>query len=129
MHRQGELKRLIEKCLESKEWAGSIPLIAATVSMSPEELNGFASDLLERLKSGVVAIGSIVGERCQLLVAVSPDFVKKNIYAQGLIKEVAPLIQGGGGGKQNLAQAGGKDPLGLPKALDQIRHLLKEMKC
>jgi len=41
-----------------------------------------------------------------------------------LIKEVAPLIQGGGGGKQNMAQAGGKDPQGLPKALEQIRKIL-----
>ncbi|EKE07858.1 MAG: hypothetical protein ACD_17C00496G0002, partial [uncultured bacterium] len=40
------------------------------------------------------------------------------------IKEVAPLIQGGGGGKQNMAQAGGKNPAGLPKALDKVRELI-----
>jgi alanyl-tRNA synthetase len=77
------------------------------------------------MKSGVVALGTTTGDRCQLLIAVSPDLVEKNIHAQILIKEVAPLIQGGGGGKQTMAQAGGKDPHGLPKALDKIRHILK----
>jgi alanyl-tRNA synthetase len=123
--RKGALKGLIESCLISKEKVGGISLIAKEVALSSEELTEFASDLLHQLKSGVVALGAKVGERCQLLVAVSADLVEKQVSAAGLIKEAAPLIQGGGGGKQNLAQAGGKDPLGLPKALDKIRHLLK----
>lgn len=124
-HRKGQLKQLIEKCLSHKEKVGSISLIAAEVSMAGEEMSEFANDLIQQMKSGVVALGATMGERCQLLIAVSPDLVDQQINAAGLIKEVAPLIQGGGGGKQNLAQAGGKDPLGLPKALDKIRHILK----
>ena len=127
--RKGQLKHLLEKCLSHKEHFGSIVLVAAEVSIPAEELNGFAEDLMVQLKSGVVAVGANVGERCQLVIAVSPDLVQKNIHAQALIKEAAPLIQGGGGGKQNLAQAGGKDPQGMPKALDKIRHILKEAKC
>jgi alanyl-tRNA synthetase len=84
----------------------------------------FAEELLQRLKSGVIALGSATPEKCQLLIAVSQDLVQKNIHAQTLIKEVSPLIQGGGGGKPNLAQAGGKDPSGLPKALSKLRELL-----
>jgi alanyl-tRNA synthetase len=57
---------------------------------------------------------------------VSQDLVQKNIHAGALIKEAAPLIKGGGGGKHNLAQAGGKDPQGLSKAFDKIRQTLKE---
>ncbi len=124
--RKGQLKQLLDKCLTHKEKVGSIALIAAEVAVGTEELNEFANDLIQQLKSGVVALGATIGERCQLLIAVSPDLVQKNINAQMLIKEVAPLIQGGGGGKQTLAQAGGKDPLGLPKALDKIRHILKD---
>lgn len=123
--RKGQLKGLIETCLSRKEKVGGISLIATEVSISSEELTEFANDLMHQLKSGVVALGAKVGERCQLLVAVSADLVEKQVSAAGLIKEAAPLIQGGGGGKQNLAQAGGKDPHGLPKALDKIRHLLK----
>lgn len=123
--RKGQLKQLLEKCLNAKEKVGSVALIAKEVEVPTEDLNDFASDLIHQMHSGVVALGVKFGERCQLLVAVSPDLVQKNIHAQTLIKEVAPLIQGGGGGKQNMAQAGGKDPHGLPKALDQIRHILK----
>ena len=127
--RKGQLKQLLDKCLSHKEKAGSISFIAEEVAVASEDLTAFAEDLLLALKSGVVALGARMGERCQLLVAVSPDWVAKNIHAQSLIKEAAILIQGGGGGKQNLAQAGGKDPQGLPQALDKIRDLLKEAKC
>ncbi len=123
--RKGELKELLEKCLSHKEKVGSIALIATEISIATEELSDFANDLIQQMRSGVVALGATMGERCQLLIAVSPDLVQKNIHAQTLIKEVAPLIQGGGGGKQTMAQAGGKDPHGIPKALDKIRHLLK----
>jgi alanyl-tRNA synthetase len=126
-YRKGQLKQLLDRCLAHKEHVGAISLIAVEVALSADELNEFAGELIAQMKSGVVALGLSQGERCQLLVAVSPDLVQKNIHAQALIKEVAPLIQGGGGGKQNLAQAGGKDPQGLPKALDKIRHILKDV--
>ncbi len=122
--RKGNLKQLLEKCLLHKEKAGSIELIAMEIAIDSEEMSEFANDLIHQMRSGVVALGATVGERCQLLIAVSPDLVAKQINATSLIKEVAPLIQGGGGGKQNLAQAGGKDPHGLPKALDKIRNIL-----
>ncbi len=124
-HRKGLLKQLSDACLSQKEKAGHISLIAQEVAIDADEMTAFAEELLRHLKSGVVALGAKVGERCQLLIAVSPDLVQKNIHAAALIKEAAPFISGGGGGKQNLAQAGGKDPKGLSKALDKIRELLK----
>lgn len=126
IHRKGQMKQLLEECLLQKEKMGNSFFIAKEISLEPQEMTSFAEDLLQNMKSGVVALGVNLGEKCQLLVAVSPDLVQKNIHAQGLIKEVAPLIQGGGGGKQNMAQAGGKDPKGLSKALDKIRDLLNE---
>lgn len=128
-HKKGELKQLATRYASHPEKMGSISLVAAEVAIEADDLAPFADELLAQLKSGVVAIGASVGERCQLLIAVSPDLVQKNIHAQSLIKEAAPYIQGGGGGKQNLAQAGGKDPSGMGQALDKIRHLLKEAKC
>jgi len=125
--RKKELKGFLNSCLSLKETSGSISLIAQEVAVPPEELSAFAGDLLDQLKSGVVALGARFGERCQLLIAISADLVSKNINAQAIIKEVAPLIQGGGGGKQNMAQAGGKDPSGLPKALEKIRAILKDV--
>ena len=80
----------------------------------------------QSLKSGVVALGIKTQDRCQLLIAVTQDLVQKNILASNLIKEAAPLIGGGGGGKQTLAQAGGKHPAGMAMALDKIRELLNK---
>lgn len=124
-HRKGQLKQLLTQCLSYKQQVGSVSLIAEEVSIGADEMAGFADDLLKELQSGVIALGTTSGERCQLLIAVSPDLVQKNIFASTLIKEIAPLIQGGGGGKQNLAQAGGKDPSGMKKALERVRQLLK----
>ncbi|MBI5272384.1 MAG: alanine--tRNA ligase [Chlamydiia bacterium] len=125
-HRRGRMKQLAAQCLAHKEQAGAIPLIAQEVDVPAEDLPLFAEELLLHLKSGVVVLGAKGQDRCQLLVAVSADLVQKQIHANTLIKEAAPLIQGGGGGKQNLAQAGGKDPSGLLKAFDKIRHSLKD---
>lgn len=127
--RKGRMKVLLEECLEHKEAMGESHFIAQEIALETEEMTPFAEELLARLKSGVIVLGTDLGEKCQLIVAVSPDLIQKNIHAHMLIKEIAPLIQGGGGGKQNLAQAGGKDPKGLPKALEKIRHLLQTTKC
>ena len=79
-----------------------------------------------QLRSGVVVLGVKMGERCQMAIAVSEDLVKQHIHATALIKAIAPLIQGGGGGKQTLAQAGGKHSQGMTEAFEKVRHLLEE---
>jgi len=126
IHRKEKLQVLAEQCMARKETIGLFHLIAQEVHVESEDLNAFADELVQKLKSGVVVLGIKTGDRCQLVVAVSSDLVQKNILASQLIKEAAPLIQGGGGGKQTLAQAGGKNPAGLPQALDKIRQFLKK---
>ncbi|MBM3184305.1 MAG: hypothetical protein FJZ64_03260 [Chlamydiae bacterium] len=123
-HRKGRLKELADEMAHKKEKVGSLHLIAQEVALTSEELATFAEELLLTLKSGIVALGATTGEKCQLLIAVSQDLVKQ-INAVALIKEAAPHIAGGGGGKPHLAQAGGKDPKGLQKALNTIREKLK----
>ncbi len=123
--RKGQMKVLLEECLTHKESMGSSFFIAQEIALQTDEMTPFAEELLGKIKSGVIVLGASQGEKCQLVIAVSPDLVQKNIHAQNLIKEIAPLIQGGGGGRQNLAQAGGKDAKGLPKALEKIRELLR----
>lgn len=125
IHRKAKLKEISEQCMSRKEKIGSLHLIAQEVHVESEDLNSFADELVQKLQSGVVALGIKTGDRCQLVIAVSSDLVQKNILASQLIKEAAPLIQGGGGGKQTLAQAGGKNPAGMPQALDKIRQILK----
>ena len=57
-------------------------------------------------------------------MAVSDDKTKEGLKAGDLIKAIAPAINGGGGGRPNLAQAGGKNPAGIKDALDQAKNYL-----
>jgi alanyl-tRNA synthetase len=97
-------------------------LIARIVTAPIEDVPLLAQEIMNQLCSGIVAIGAVSGEKCCLLIQVSED-LSSRFNAQELIKEAAVFIQGGGGGKASLAQAGGKNPSGLPKALQRIREI------
>lgn len=127
--RNQEIKTLKETALKSAETIGNISFINQEIDLLPEEMNIFVEELLAKLKTAVVAIGSVVADRCQIVVGVSQDLVAQGILANNLIKEVAGLIQGGGGGKPNLAQAGGKNPKGLTQALEMIKTTVKQKIC
>lgn len=126
--RKEKLKALAEQCIAHKEHVGPFSLIAQEVHVESEDLNTFADELIHKMKSGVVALGVKTGDRCQLVIAVSSDLVQKNILASNLIREAAPSIEGGGGGKPSMAQAGGKKPTGLKDAFAKIRHSLMAAK-
>ncbi len=126
LFKKKEIHTLAEQFLRhSKEFVGSIHFLAQETALGTEELGWLAEELLLQMKSGVVALASTGEEKCQLLVAVSPDLVQKGLHASALIKEASPCIGGGGGGKNHLAQAGGKNPKGLPLAFQKIKTLLQ----
>jgi alanyl-tRNA synthetase len=60
-----------------------------------------------------VVLAAERGPKAQLIVAASKDIAGRRVHAGNLVKELAPLIGGGGGGRPDLAQAGGKDPSGI----------------
>jgi alanyl-tRNA synthetase len=68
-------------------------------------------------------LGTARGDRALLLAAVTKDLTKK-YHAGNIIKQIAPLIGGGGGGKPDMAQAGGKDPAKLREALEAVYQLV-----
>ncbi len=72
--------------------------------------------LRERLPSGVICLGSAVDGKVNLVASVSKDLTKR-FQAGKLVQEIAKLVGGGGGGRPDLAQAGGKDPAKLDEAL------------
>ena len=122
-----DMKRQVVSAIKQVEKVKGIPFIAIETSISQDLLNTFANEIMSELKSGILAIALKTDERCQLLIKVSDDFVEKNIFANDFIKKVAPIIQGGGGGKKNQAQAGGKDPSQIPQAFSKIKQLLEDM--
>ena len=108
---------------QAKEIAG-VRVLAAKVDVAdPKALRDLSDTLKERLGSGIVVLGSEHGEKAALLVAVSKDLTSR-FKAGDLIKSLAPIIGGSGGGKPELAQAGGSQPENLPAALERVASLI-----
>ncbi|USS87667.1 alanine--tRNA ligase [Fructilactobacillus hinvesii] len=88
------------------------------------QLRELADTWRNEARSNVLVLGTANDGKANLLVAVDEEHVKAGIKAGDLIKAIAKHIQGGGGGRPNLAQAGGKNPAGLPAALQAASEWL-----
>ncbi|RKH32254.1 alanine--tRNA ligase [Corallococcus sicarius] len=86
---------------------------------------GMADQLRDRIGSGVIAIGGEKDGRAVILVALTKDLVAKGISAGNLVREMAKEVGGKGGGKADMAQAGGPDAANLPAALEKLYELVK----
>jgi alanyl-tRNA synthetase len=100
-----------------------VKVLAARVEGDGNALRELADKLRDKLGHGVVALGSEHGGKAVLLVAVSKDLTGR-VKAGDLVREAAKLVGGKGGGKPDLAQAGGPDAAGLDKALARIEELV-----
>jgi len=103
-----------------------VSVIASRVEgVDDKGLRELADQLRDKLQPSVVVLGSLQGDRVALLAAVSKDIVKK-YHAGNIIKQIAPLVGGGGGGRPDFAQAGGKDPSRLDEALQKVYELVEK---
>jgi alanyl-tRNA synthetase len=95
-----------------------IPVLAIIIPDANEEtLRLMADRFRQRYPTGVAVLASIQKDRPLLIAAVTEDLVRRGLHAGKLIKDVANIVGGGGGGRPTLAQAGGKDPEKLDQAL------------
>nr|CCC56355.1 alanyl-tRNA synthetase [Weissella thailandensis fsh4-2] len=102
-------------------------LIATEMAVeSMDVLRSTADTWKQSTPSDVLVLAANLGEKVNLLVAVSPSAVKKGIKAGELVKAIAPAIGGGGGGRPDMAQAGGKNPAGIADAFKQAADWLQE---
>ena len=100
-------------------------LIAAEVQVAGMgQLRQLADAWRSKALSDVLVLATASDGKANLLVAVSDDKTKEGLKAGDLIKAIAPAINGGGGGRSNLAQAGGKNPAGIKEALSQAKGYL-----
>lgn len=90
-------------------------------------LRNMADELKEKLGSAVIVLGSPTENKVNLIAAVTKDLVEKGYHAGKLIKEVASRCGGGGGGRPDMAQAGGKDPNKLESALDFVERWVESV--
>ena len=106
---------------------GGVKLMARRVDdISGGDLRNLADELRSKIKSGVIVLGSVSDSKVTLLTAVTKDLVDR-VPANTLIQKLAPIVGGKGGGKPDLAQAGGKDADRLDEALDQASTALQEL--
>ncbi|HYH07951.1 MAG TPA: alanine--tRNA ligase [Thermoanaerobaculia bacterium] len=104
-----------------------VKLIARRVDeLTGGDLRNFADELRSKLKSGVVVLGSAQDGKVTLLTAVTKDLLDR-VQANTLIGKLAPIVGGKGGGKPDLAQAGGKDADRLNEALDTAQSALRDL--
>ena len=140
---QAEIKALQNENEKLKEEAAKSSL--GDVSDKAVEVNGFrvlcaeipgsdmnalrnlSDELKEKLGDCVIVLASAADGKVSLLTSASDAAVKKGAHAGNIIKAIAPKVGGGGGGRPNMAQAGGKDPAGIPDALAQALEEIKSV--
>ena len=100
-----------------------LPVAVKDVDMNA--LRTLGDDLKAKIGSGIVVLASDNGDKVNLIVTATDDAVKAGAHAGKIIKEAAGLVGGGGGGRPNMAQAGGKNAAGIPDALTKAVEIAK----
>ena len=115
-----------QKMDDVREISG-VPVLSALIpNADVDALRSLADQFRQKHPSGVVVLGTVINEKPSLIAAVTPDLISRGLKAGDLIKRVAQVVGGGGGGRPDMAQAGGKDPAKLPEALAQVESYIQE---
>ena len=112
-----------------KEVAGIKVLSAAVSADSLETLRLIIDQVKSRVPSVVVVLGAVNDGKVLLAGSVTSDLIKQGLHADHIITAVARQVGGGGGGRPELAQAGGKDPAALPGALQSVEELVRRQRA
>lgn len=89
------------------------------------ELRTLGDSLKEKIEDGIVVLASAKDGKVSLIAMATDSAMKKGAHAGNLIKEIASLVGGGGGGRPNMAQAGGKNPAGINAAMDKVKEVVE----
>ena len=111
---------------EVKVVAGTKLLVLRSDGADQKQLRTMADSFKARLGSGVVVLGSATEDKVALVALVTQDLVPR-IRAVELVREVARLVNGSGGGRDDMAQAGGKDTTKLDHALEQVEAIVENL--
>ena len=101
-------------------------LAVALKDTGMNELRNLGDQFKEKLGNGVVVIASAADGKVNLMATATDEAIKAGAHAGNLIKGIAALVGGGGGGRPNMAQAGGKNPDGIQAALKKAAEVLKD---
>jgi alanyl-tRNA synthetase len=113
--------------LDNVPLVAGVPLLAALLpNADADTLRAMTDRFRQRYPSGVVVVASAPDNKPVIIAAVTDDLVKRGLNAGDLVKAVAQVVGGGGGGRPNLAQAGGKDGAKLPEALEKASEYVQK---
>ena len=112
--------------VQSAQDVNGLKVVAAEVS--PADMDGFrdmGDELRNALGSGIGVIGANLGGKASVIAVVTDDLISRGIQAGNVVKAVAQLVGGGGGGRPHMAQAGGKFPEKIGEALAQVPDIVR----
>ena len=111
---------------QRKDVAGVSVLTAKVDAANVDAMRDMGDWLRDKMGSGVVVLGAVIDERPMLISMVTADLVSSGMNASDIVRGAAKAIQGGGGGRPDVAQAGGRDAGKLGEALDLVAGLVEE---
>lgn len=118
---------IAEEILNTKENIEGIDLIVYKVDkMDMNSLRNLGDEIRNALGSGVIVLASVANDKISFVSMVTKDIVKKGIHAGNIVKKVAKITGGGGGGRPDIAQAGGRDIAKVEEALNLVPSIIKE---
>ncbi|MDR1550869.1 MAG: alanine--tRNA ligase [Hungatella sp.] len=109
-----------------KEVKGVKVLATKVVDVDMNGLRNLGDQMKDKLGDGVIVIASVQDGKVNLMATVTEEAQKKGAHAGNLIKAIASLVGGGGGGRPNMAQAGGKNPAGVDACLKKVIEVVAE---
>ncbi len=120
----------LEALLNAVQRDNGIALVSARVD-APDavRLREMGDWLRDKLGSGVVVLGAVIDDKPQFLTMITSDLVRQGYHAGKLVKALAQIVGGGGGGRPDMAQAGGRDSSRLDEALSQVQALLSAQRA
>ncbi|MBU5213516.1 alanine--tRNA ligase [Heyndrickxia oleronia] len=112
---------------QAQEIDGIKVLASKVQGVDMNNLRNMADELKQKLETGIVVLGSVQDDKVNIIAGVTKDLIDKGYHAGKLVKEVATRCGGGGGGRPDMAQAGGKDPEKLDSALEFVKEWVKSI--
>jgi alanyl-tRNA synthetase len=117
-----------KKLLDEGEKIDAAHIIVGRISTTPVERAREAIDMIKKkTKSAAIVLGFAEDDKVTLLAGVTDDLVKKGLSASDIVRAIAPIVDGGGGGRPQMAQAGGKKPEKIDEALAKAKEMIREV--
>ncbi|MCQ2749401.1 MAG: alanine--tRNA ligase [Clostridia bacterium] len=118
----------LDEIIAAKKDVNGITVISKVFKgLEIKDMQDLSDRIKDKVASCAILFGSDNGDAASLVAAVTEDVIAKGVKAGDLVKEMAPVIDGKGGGRPNMAQAGGKNPKDLEKALEKGCDIIKNI--